>query len=185
MKNKKAAYIIMAIAIVAIAVVAFFAIRQIVSRNEKVPGQESYRLELRDEPIEAPDIQFLDMDDNIHLLSDYRGKTVIVNFWAIYCPPCVEELPDFNRAVAVLEDKNAVIIAINISEGKTDIRDFKQQLNLDNLSFFRDLNFNASQTYGIDTIPRTVVIDKNGYVVSAVVGAVSYEDLVHIADEVD
>lgn len=185
MKNKKTAYIIIIVAVIAIAAVAFFALRALASRNGKVTDEKVYRLEVMDEKIEAPDIQFLDMNDNIHQLSDFRGKTVIVNFWAIFCPPCVEELPDFNNAVTVLEDKNTVIIAINVTEGKNDIRDFVNTAGLDQLSMYIDINGNASRTYGIDTIPRTIVIDENGYVRSAARGAVTYEDLIHIADELN
>lgn len=184
MKNKKA-YIIMVVMVVIIAVLAFFAIRSFIQRNDRVEVQQTYRLELFDEKVEAPDIQFLDMNDAVHNLSDFRGKTVIVNFWAIFCPPCIEELPDFNKAVSVLEDHNAVIIAINVTEGKNDIKDFISNTGLDQIDFYIDLNNNSSQTYGIDTIPRTIVIDENGYVRSAARGAVTYEDLIHIADLLD
>jgi len=185
MKNKKTAYIIIIIAVIAIAAVAFFTVRSLSSRNDKVTEDKVYRLEVMDEKIEAPDIQFLDMNDNSHQLSDFRGKTVIVNFWAIFCPPCVEELPDFNKAVKVLEDMNTVIIAINVTEGKSDIGDFINSAGLDQLNMYIDINGNSSRTYGIDTIPRTIVIDEDGYVRSAARGAVTYEDLIHIADELN
>ena len=186
MKNKKTIYIIIVIiAVIVIAAVAFFAIRALSSKNEKVNVDKVYRLELMDEKIEAPDIQFLDMNDNIHQLSDFRGKTVIVNFWAIFCPPCIEELPDFNKAVKVLEDKNTVIIAINVTEGKSDIIDFVNNADLHQLSMYIDINGNASQTYGIDTIPRTLIIDEDGFIRSAARGAVTYDDLIHIADELN
>ncbi len=185
MQNKKAAYIIIVIAVIAIAVIAFFAIKGLVSKNARVPGDRSYRLELMEEPVPAPDIQFLDMNDNMHQLSDFRGKTVIVNFWAIFCPPCIEELPDFNKAAAELEELNTVIIAINVTEGKSDIKEFAANMNLSHIDFYIDFNNNGSKTYGIDTIPRTLVIDKNGYVRSAARGAVTYEDLIHIVDIID
>ena len=185
MQNKKSIYIIIALAIIAVGVIAFFAIKGLVSKNTKADVEKSYRLELFEESVAAPDIQFLDMNDNMHQLSDFRGKTVIVNFWAIFCPPCVEELPDFNKAVVELEGLNTVIIAINVTEGKSDIKEFVSNLNLDQLNFYIDINNNGSQTYGIDTIPRTIVIDKNGYVRSAARGAVTYEDLIHIADIID
>lgn len=185
MKNKKAMYIIIIIAAIAVAVIAFLAISSLLSKNAKVPGDKVYRLELMDDKVEAPDIQFLDMNDNMHLLSDFRGKTVIINFWAIFCPPCIEELPDFNKAVFELEDRNTVIIAINVTEGKSDIKEFIQNAELGNLSVYIDFNNNGSQTYGIDTIPRTIVIDEDGYVRAAARGAVTYEDLIHIADELN
>ena len=185
MKNKKSKYIIIIIVAIAIAVIAFITISSLASKNSKVPGDKVYRLELMEDKVEAPDIQFLDMNDNIHLLSDFRGKTVIINFWAIFCPPCIEELPDFNRAVTVLEDKNTIIIAINVTEGKNDIKDFIENAKLGDLSVYIDFNNNGSQVYGIDTIPRTIVIDEDGYVRSAVRGAVTYEDLIHIADELN
>lgn len=181
MKNNKTA-IIVTVVIIAIIVPGFFAIRGLVEKNTKQAGTEKYRLVLMEEQVEAPDIQFIDLNDNIHRLSDFRGKTVIVNFWAIFCPPCIEELPDFNRAIKELEKYNTVVIALNVTEGKSDIREFIENAKLDQLEVYIDFNGNGSQTYGIDTIPRTIVIDENGYIRSAVRGAVTYEDLIHIAD---
>lgn len=185
MKNKKAVIVIVAAVVIFVIVLAFFAIKGLVENNSKPAGEGNYRLLLMDEQVAAPDIQFIDLDDKVHKLSDFRGKTVIVNFWAIFCPPCIEELPDFNKAAAELDKYNAVIIALNVTEGKNDIKDFIDKMNLDQLDFYIDFDGNGSQTYGVDTIPRTIVIDEKGYVRSAARGAVTYEDLIHIADILD
>jgi peroxiredoxin len=62
----------------------------------------------------APDFELIDTDGNTHRLSDYRGKTVIINFWTTWCPPCREEIPSMNRAYEVLADENVEILAINM-----------------------------------------------------------------------
>lgn len=182
MKNKKTGLLIIIAIVIAILILAFFAIKGLVEKNSNQTGDIKYRLELMEDRVEAPDIQFFDLDDNIHKLSDYRGKTVIVNFWAIFCPPCIEELPDFNRAVVELDKYNTVIIALNVTEGKSDIKEFINNMNLDQLGVYIDFDGNGSRTYGVDTIPRTIVIDEKGFVRSAARGAVTYEDLIHIAD---
>jgi len=180
MKNKKA-FLLIAVLILS-AVLAFFAIKGIVEKNSKQTDDRIFRLELMDDQVEAPEIQFIDLNDNVHKLSDFRGKTVIINFWAIFCPPCIEELPDFNKAVSELDKYNTVILAINVTEGKSDIKEFISNMNLDQLNVYIDFNGNGSQTYGIDTIPRTIVIDEKGYIRSAARGAVTFEDLIHIAE---
>ena len=183
MKNKKTKYLIIIFAVIAIAVLVFFAVRSLTDNDTGEPREKQYRLVLMENPVEAPDIQFLDMNDDVHQLSDFRGKTVIINFWAIFCPPCIEELPDFNKAVADLSELNTVILAINVTEKKSEIIDFIEKSGLNQLGTYIDLNNNGSATYGIESIPRTIVVDKDGYVRSAVIGAVTYEDLIHIATE--
>jgi thiol-disulfide isomerase/thioredoxin len=71
--------------------------------------------------IAAPDFELIDTDGNTHRLSDYRGKTVVINFWATWCPPCREEIPSMNRAYEVLADENVEILAINMGEDEDTI----------------------------------------------------------------
>lgn len=184
MKNKKTLYtIIIIIAVIAIAVLAFLGIRELILRQPSFSAGtgSSTRFQILDEPIEAADIEFSDLDGNVHTLSEFRGRTVIVNFWAIYCPPCVEELPDFNRAISPLDDMNTVIIALNVAERKADIVDFADRLKLGDLGFYMDIANNSSQTYGVNSIPRTMVIDEEGFIRAKTIGPVTYDDLIFIA----
>ncbi|MGD9000114.1 MAG: TlpA disulfide reductase family protein, partial [Granulosicoccaceae bacterium] len=64
----------------------------------------------------APGFELKDIDDRLHRLSDYRGKVVIVNFWATWCPPCRFELPSMEKLWQATQDKDVIMLAINIGE---------------------------------------------------------------------
>lgn len=187
MKNKKLLYTIFALALVLVAVVAFFAIKGILDRmpsgDDNGGGEASVFRET--EPTQAADIQFKDMDGGVHNLSDFEGKKVVVNFWAVFCPPCVEEMPDFDKAVSELEKMNAVIVALNVVEPKDEIEQFLDELKINNLDIYMDIKNNASITYSIDTIPRTIIIDEEGVIRYAARGAVTYDDLLNTVEKID
>ncbi len=187
MNNKKLLYTIFALALVLVAVAAFFAIKGILSRlPEKDESDAPQRSVFREtDPTEAADIEFKDLDGNVFQLSDFKGKKVVINFWAVFCPPCVEEMPDFDRAVSDLEDMNAVILALNVVEPKDEIMEFLDELKIENLDIYMDINNNASITYAIDTIPRTIIIDEEGIIRYAARGAVEYDDLVNTVGRLD
>ena len=64
----------------------------------------------------APGFTLADLDGNTHQLADYRGRVVIVNFWATWCPPCREEMPSMQRAWEQIQSEGIVILAINVGE---------------------------------------------------------------------
>ena len=66
--------------------------------------------------IAAPDFTLTDMDDETHRLADYRGKVILLNFWATWCPPCRREMPSMERLHQNLHQDNFVVIAINQME---------------------------------------------------------------------
>jgi len=73
---------------------------------------------------QAIDFTLKDIDDNVHRLSDYRGKVVIVNFWATWCPPCRFELPSMERLWQAIQKEEVVMLAINIGEDADTIFTF-------------------------------------------------------------
>lgn len=187
MKNKKLLYVILAITTILVAVAVAFAVKGIITRlPEKgeitVPKKTMFREQT---PVEAADIKFEDMDGNVLHLSDFRGKKVVINFWAVFCTPCVKEMPDFDRAVSYLERKNTVILALNVAEPQNEIKEFIEGLGIKNLEIYMDIDNNAAKTYAIDTIPRTIIIDEKGIIRYAARGMVEYDDLVHTVGKLD
>ncbi|MBN2558088.1 MAG: TlpA family protein disulfide reductase [Clostridia bacterium] len=180
-KNKALGYILIGAAVVLVALIVFFIVRGI---NARIPsrmegGNASSRFTVFEDRIEAGDIEFAGIDGGTFRLSDFRGRNVVINFWAVFCPPCVDELPDFDRAVSVLADMNTVVIAINVTEPAEEIRRFMEQMKITDLDVYLDIAGNSSKTYGIDTIPRTIIIDADGYIRAAARGAVTYDDLIN------
>jgi len=110
-------------------------------------------------------------------LSAYRGKVVVVNFWAIWCGPCRAELPDLNDTYEQYHDKEVVILAVNISESASDIKSFAAQNNL-TLPMMRDVDNKESRVNQIEAIPTTLFVDRQGQVRKRQVGMMTKDFMV-------
>jgi len=114
----------------------------------------------------AIDFSVQTLDGQTVNLADYRGRVVFLNFWATWCPPCVEELPALERfaqAQAQLED-GAVVLASNNSESSEQIRAFLSvnNITLDGVRVLLDADSRIYQQYGVVRLPTTWVIDREG-----------------------
>lgn len=136
----------------------------------------------------APDFSLKDLQGNTVKLSDYRGKVVIINFWASWCPPCRSELPDFNKASAeITKGKDAIILAVNTTNGYNGetpdkVRKFVKENNL-TMKILLDEKDEASTLYGISSLPTTFIIKKDGTVHGYQVGPLSYEQIMGLVDK--
>ncbi len=121
-------------------------------------------------------------------LADYRGRVVFLNFWATWCPPCVEELPvleRFAQAQAQLVD-GAVVLASNNSESAAQIRAFLSENNitLEEVRVLLDSDSRIYQQYGVVRLPTTWVIDREGMLRAVKFGAFDDATLQAYLDEV-
>jgi thiol-disulfide isomerase/thioredoxin len=97
----------------------------------------------------------------MHTLADYRGRVVLVNFWASWCPPCIYEMPKLVRLQQRLADKPFVILAINVGERKYRVRKFSKLIELD-LPVLLDTSKDVFSAWGLETLPTSFVIDAEG-----------------------
>lgn len=188
MKNKRVLYLIIVLALIVASVAVYFVVEAILDKSgndDKVNAPVSLRFNILEEPVKAANITFDDMEGNRYSMSDFEDKNVIINFWAVFCGPCVTELPDFDKAVKEFESMNTILLAINIVEPKPEVQEFIDNINLSNLGFYMDVDGNSAYTYSVSTIPRTLVINKEGYIIAAATGAVTYDDLMAMADILD
>jgi cytochrome c biogenesis protein CcmG/thiol:disulfide interchange protein DsbE len=98
-------------------------------------------------------------------LKDYRGKVVVMNFWASWCDPCVKELPLLERAQQQIQGHNATVLGINIQDAPEDALAFVHRFNLTYPSL-RDVDRKFARRYGTNGYPETFVVDRNGRVVA-------------------
>ncbi|KNY25215.1 peptidylprolyl isomerase [Pseudobacteroides cellulosolvens] len=128
----------------------------------------------------APDFQLENADGKKVKLSDYKGKTVVLNFWATWCGPCKNEMPDINKAAGeIAKSKDAVLLTVNIGETKDVAVKFMKD-NGYNMNLLLDSKMEIANKYGVSAIPTTIVIDKNGNIADQIVGATTYKKLMEI-----
>ena len=118
----------------------------------------------------APGFTLGNMDGEMFSLSQFRGKPVIVNFWATWCPPCREELPAMNRAWAKIKDQGIVMIAVNVGEDEDTIFRFTGDYPIDFLLLL-DRTGDTINRWPIRGLPTTFVVDPNGRLHYRAIGA--------------
>jgi peroxiredoxin len=131
----------------------------------------SHNLSRLDQPVEAPAFELMNMDDEKVSLADFKGKVVMINFWATWCPPCVREMPSMERLHNKLDDNAFSVIAINQMEDPDTVFAFTGQLELDpTFDILFDRDSKVSYAYGVHGLPTTYLIDKQGRIRYRAVG---------------
>ena len=125
----------------------------------------------------APDFVVYDADGNAVRLSDFRGKPVVLNFWASWCGPCKREMPDFNEKYLELKDKvHFLMVNVTGNDTKEDAQAYVKQMGFAFPILF-DMESSAAIAYGIHSFPTTYFIDAEGNAVAYAVGALSKASL--------
>lgn len=123
----------------------------------------------------APDFNVLDKDGNTVRLSDKFGKPVVINFWATWCPPCKQELPDFDKLCKEYGDR-VVFMMVNLTDGYRDTVDgTKRFVSGKGYTFpvYFDTKDNAASAYNVSSIPQTTFIDAKGNIYTTRIGAMN------------
>ncbi len=120
----------------------------------------------------APDFSLQDGSGTI-ALHDYKGKVVVLNFWATWCPPCVEEMPSLIRLQSELRDKGVTVLAVSLDVDENAYRRFLRDHNV-NLTAVRDPGQKSSSLYGTFQYPETYIIDRKGVVRRKFIGPVDW-----------
>lgn len=128
---------------------------------------------------EAPNFTVYDSDGNNVKLSDFRGKPVVLNFWASWCTYCKQEMPDFNELYKKDKDK-VVFLFVDCTDGSKETKEkaqaFLKQQGYD-FPVYYDFDQDAVTQYGLTGLPATVFIDRNGCFVSGRIGLYDKDSL--------
>lgn len=122
----------------------------------------------------APDFTLVDGTRRVKL-SDYRGKVVVLNFWASWCPPCISELPSLNEFASEYSSKGVVVFGVSIDKNEHLYENFLRQRHVV-FDTARDPEANISASYGTFLIPETYIIDRNGKVLEKVISDQNWMD---------
>ena len=122
----------------------------------------------------APDFTFPGLDGKMVSLSDYKGKVVLLNIWATWCPPCVEEMPSMEKLYQKFKGQNFEILAVSIDEpGLKVVAPFMKKSNL-TFPALIDSEGAIKAVYGITGIPESFIIDKQGNLIKKIIGPVDW-----------
>ena len=130
----------------------------------------------------APDFTLTLFDGSPVKLTDYRGKAVVLNFWASWCIPCREEAPLLEAAWRALKDRNVVFLGVNIQDSQEAATGFIREFGL-SFPNGRDAAGKIAIDYGVYGIPETFFIDRQGRITGKVIGPLGAETLVARARE--
>ncbi len=122
----------------------------------------------------APDFTVRDSDRTV-TLSQLRGKVVVLNFWASWCPPCVEETPSLVQLQDRFKDKGVVVLGVSWDEDSDAYHQFLTAHRIDFLTV-RDPGQTSSRLYGTEKIPESYVIDRNGVMRRKFISAVDWSE---------
>ena len=120
---------------------------------------------------DAPQFTVTDADRTVSL-KDFRGKTVVLNFWATWCPPCVEEMPSLVALQKQVGDK-VIILAVSMDVDEHAYKQFIQDHHIDLLTV-RDAANKSNALYGTYKFPETYVIDKDGKIRRKFIGGADW-----------
>ncbi len=149
----------------------------LISSSFAVESSEIKNLSINKELKKYDGLTFLD-DKNNHLnLSDYKGKLILLNFWATWCAPCKEEMPSLDKLKTYRELDNLEIFPINVGQDNFEKSSkFFEDLNIKNLKFFFDTQITLAKKFGLRGIPTSVLINKDGFEFARIIGSIDFED---------
>lgn len=165
--------------VAALALLAFVAFRYFSASGAGAAEQKMLRTWIG---AEAPDFVVTNLDGQPLRLSDFKGKRVILNFWATWCPPCREEIPDFVKLRAQTSPTNVVILGLSTDDAATQKA----------FALRHGINYPLAVLQGVPSpysdigiIPVTLVIDRHGVIQNAVLGPQTLQSLERFAAESD
>ena len=114
---------------------------------------------------------FVDLNDNIVDLTAFKGKKIVINYWATWCGPCLKEMPGLKRAEEALKSYNYTFLLIS-DESVSKIAEFKKVKNYD-FNFLKSIKSN--ETLGIYSLPTSYIFDEKGNKLETIVGTIAWD----------
>ena len=170
---------ILALAFILVSVLGYLGMRSLKKPTEAVEPSSKKELmralgiQLYEEEVPAFEFALPDLKGNPISLGDFKGKLVLLNFWATWCPPCIEELPSMERLHSEYEDQGLVLLAVAVRESAHIIKDFVEERDL-SFRVLLDENGQVYETYRVMSVPTTFLISKDGKVIGQRIGGMNW-----------
>ena len=129
------------------------------------------------EPKTYDNLTFLDSKNEKVTLSNFKGKLVMLNFWATWCAPCEEEMPSLNSISKNSELNNLKIFPINIGQESLEkTQKFFNKLNIKNLKIYYDSPNTLAKKLSLRGLPTTIIFNKDGKEIARIIGSINFND---------
>lgn len=195
--NKKIVPITILLLVIGIVIVNFIKTKEaddaiIMEENTKMSTNNSEIEEQTEDPkikegYPAVDFNLTALAGGAVKLSDYRGKKVILNFWATWCPPCKAEMPHMQNFYEKNKDKGVEILAVNLTDSENGYDKIEQFVEDYGLTFPIPLDKNGElgALYRAFTIPTTYFIDSNGIIAKKIIGPMDEGMMENLINEIE
>ncbi|MDF2903320.1 MAG: ahpC/TSA family protein [Bacillus sp. (in: firmicutes)] len=160
--------------IAAVALVALFAVAMVHAMDKSDQKTTTSQKSGLEEGMKAPDFELKNLAGESVKLSDLKGKKVMVNFWATWCPPCKAEMPEMEKFYQASKDK-VEILAINM-DPKNDVAGFAKEHGI-TFPILLDEKDEINKNYQIVSIPTTYFVDEKGIITHKFIGSMKLEDI--------
>jgi len=127
-----------------------------------------YMTEVKGKPA-APNFKLENQEEKFVQLTDFKGKVVVINFWATWCPPCRKEMPSMQRAWEILKKEGIMMLAINVGEDSDAIFAFTAEYPVD-FPLLMDKTSSVSREWRVRGLPSTYIIDPQGRIIYQAIG---------------
>jgi thiol-disulfide isomerase/thioredoxin len=149
------------------------------SRQDEASGGGEFSL--LNPPRPAPELAFTARDGTPKRLADFRGRVVLVNLWATWCGPCVEEMPSLDRLQAQFGDALAVLAISEDRPGESVVAPFLAKHKIGHLAVYLDVRNDAIKAFGVQGLPTSFLIGRDGRIIAMLEGAAQWDEPAMIA----
>ncbi len=172
-RNLTLPVILLGVGLLLIAAAAYFILQ---SNSSDVPSSDLSAIPIKmDYP--APDLSLNDLNGSPVSLADYRGKVVLVNLWATWCPPCKEEMPALETFYRKHKDDGFAIVAVNDGDPTPDVVQFVKDYGLSFPVWLDPTYIATEKKFKTMNLPSSFVINRDGQVVLSWVGGINLRNL--------
>lgn len=155
---------------------AMFLLSSFTTSAERQQPKLGHQLTELPNPVAAPAFELQDMDEELYKLADYKGKVIMLNFWATWCPPCRREMPSMERLHQSMGEEDFVVIAINQMESGDHVFAYTGQLEVDpTFTILFDTDSGVSNSFRVNGLPTSYLIDKQGMVRYRAIGGREFD----------
>lgn len=141
-------------------------------------NKTGFAFNIYSQPRALPNVEFTDGKGRAVTLQDFRGRFVLLNIWATWCPPCREEMPALDRLQQQLGGPDFEVVALSIDQGQQSlyfVQEFYVQSAVKSLGVYMDTSGNASRDLAIAGLPTTLLIDREGQEIGRKIGPAEWD----------